>query len=53
MKQKINKRALKFGSEAIIITLLTIAAVVILNVAFTALCYRYGWYSDMSANLEY
>ena len=41
------------GSEAIIITVLTVAAVVILNVAFTALCYRFGWYSDMSANLEY
>lgn len=53
MKKKINKRALKFGSEAIIITVLTIAAVVILNVAFTALCYRFSWYSDMSANLEY
>lgn len=53
MKKKINKRALRFGSEAIVITVLTIAAVVILNVAFTALCYRFGIYTDMSANLEY
>lgn len=53
MKKKINKRALKFGGEAIAITLLTIAAVVILNVAFTALCYRFSIYGDMSARLEY
>ena len=53
MKMRIRKRTLKFGSEAIAITALTIAAIVILNVAFTALAYRYGWYGDMSANLEY
>ena len=53
MKMKIRKRTLKFGAEAIAITALTIAAIVILNVAFTALAYRYLWYGDMSANLEY
>lgn len=53
MKMKIRKRSLKFGAEAIAITALTIAAIVILNVAFTALCYRYGWYGDMSSNLQY
>ena len=53
MKMKIRKRTLKFGAEALAITALTIAAIVILNVAFTALAYRYLWYGDMSANLEY
>ena len=53
MKMKIRKRTLKFGSEAIAITVLTVAAIVILNIAFTALAYRYGWYGDMSSNLEY
>ena len=53
MKMNIRKRTLKFGAEAVAITVLTIAAIVILNVAFTALCYRFGWYGDMSANLQY
>ena len=53
MKNKIKKRSFRFGAEAIAITVLTIAAIVILNVAFTALCYRYAWYSDMSSDVQY
>lgn len=53
MKMNLKKRSLRFGAEAIAITALTVAAIVILNIAFTALCYRYMWYSDMSAELQY
>lgn len=53
MKRKINDRKLKFGSLALSISLLTIAAVIILNVAFTALAYRFSIYTPMSSDPTY
>ena len=44
---------MKYGSVSAALTILTVAAVVIANVIFTALCGRYGWYVDMSSDLMY
>ena len=42
MKIKVNDRKLAFGSVSLSIALLVIAAVIILNVAFTALAYKFS-----------
>ncbi len=53
MKLKINDRKLKFGSVSLAITVLTIAAVIIFNAAFTALAYKFSIYTQMSSDLTY
>ena len=40
MKRKINNRKLKLGAVSLTVTMLTLAAVIIFNVAFTALAYK-------------
>lgn len=53
MRSGTKKRSIAWGAEAIAITALSIAAVIILNVAFTVLCYRFSLYGDMSSDLLY
>lgn len=53
MRSNKKRRSIAWGAEAIAITALSIAAVIILNVAFTVLCYRFGIYGDMSTDLLY
>ncbi len=53
MKMKINDRKLKFGGVSLTIVLLVIAAIIILNVAFTALAYKLSLYTPMSSDPAY
>ncbi len=53
MKIKINDRKLKFGGVSLAITTLVIAAVIILNVAFTALAYKFSIYTPMGRDSTY
>ena len=53
MKRKINDRKLRFGAASLSITLLTVAAVIILNVAFTALAYKFSLYTQLSGDVTY
>ena len=53
MRGTTKSRRMKYGSVSAALTILTVAAVVIANVIFTALCGRYGWYVDMSSDLMY
>ncbi len=49
MKLNINRKKLRFGSIAIILTAFIIAAVVLLNVLFLALANNFRWYIDMTS----
>lgn len=42
------KKKLKYGSSAVVFTVLFIAVVVLFNGVFSALASRYGWYADMT-----
>lgn len=53
MKIKVNDRKLAFGSVSLSIALLVIAAVIILNVAFTALAYKFSLYTPLSGDVTY
>ncbi|MBQ3900694.1 MAG: Gldg family protein, partial [Clostridia bacterium] len=50
MKRKsvLTKKKLKYGSAAVIFTVLFIAVVILFNGVFSALASRYGWYADMT-----
>ena len=49
MKKLSIKRKLRYGSMAVILTVLIIAAVVLINVIAGALCLRYDWmYLEMA-----
>lgn len=43
-----TSRKFKYGAMAIILTAVVVAAVVIFNVIFSALAYKYYWYLDMT-----
>lgn len=51
--KRTKKRSFKFGLEAVAITALTVASVVILNIVFTSLAYRFGFFTNMSSDLQY
>ncbi len=53
MKLKFNDRKLKYGSVSLAITLLVLAAIIIINTAFTALAYRFSFYTDMTRDATY
>ena len=53
MKIKLNDRQIKFGGVSLTITLLVIAAIIILNAAFTALAYRFSVYTPMGRDATY
>lgn len=59
MKIKMNKfnpssvRKLKYGSIALALTLVTVAAVILVNVIFSSLAYKNNWYIDMSKSGVY
>ncbi len=59
MTSKMNKfnpasvRKLKYGTMAIVLTAVTIAAVVIFNVIFSSLAYKYNWYADLTKEKLY
>ncbi len=43
-----NKKKLKHGTISVVLTLFVIAAVVIVNVIFSALAYKKNWYIDLT-----
>ncbi len=49
MKLNVNRKKLRFGSIAIILTAFIIAAVVLLNVLFLSLANNFRWYIDMTS----
>jgi len=49
----LRSRKFRHGSVAVILTAFVIAAVVILNVIFTALSQKYMWYTDMTTEKLY
>ncbi len=53
MRKFLTKRRLKHGSVSIALTLLVVAAMIILNAAVSALSAGFGWYADMSQSLVY
>lgn len=53
MKMKINNRKLRLGTLSMSIALLVVAAVIILNVAFTALAYKFSLYTALSGDITY
>ncbi len=50
---KHDSRNLKYGSTAIAVTVVLIAAVIMLNAIFTALTSKYAFYTDMTKNMTY
>lgn len=53
MKKFLKGRKFKYGSVALCLTLLTVAAVIIANTVLSALAYNYGWSIDMSEKFIY
>ena len=43
-----KKRRFKYGTFAVVLTAAVIALVVLINAIFTALCYKNGWFIDMT-----
>ncbi len=52
-KMSINKRNLKYGGFAVVLTALIIAAVILLNVVVTALGTTFSWYADLTGKSLY
>lgn len=52
-KPMIRSRRLRYGSMTVALTVTLIAALVLLNVIFSMLAGRYGWYADMTGNHLY
>lgn len=52
-KFSINSRKLRYGGITATLTALTIAAVIIINVVFSGLASRFGWYPDMTPDKLY
>ncbi len=50
---KHDSRNLKYGSTAIIVTIVLIAAIVMINAIFSALTTKYAFYTDMTENMTY
>jgi hypothetical protein len=48
-----QKKRFKYGSVAIILTVVTVAAIVAFNVIFTSLAQTYGWFIDMTKSQVY
>ncbi len=49
MKLNINRKKLRFGSVALVLTAFIIAAVVLFNVLFLSLANNFRWYIDMTS----
>ncbi len=50
---KHDSRNLKYGSTAVIVTVVLIAAIIMINAIFTALTSKYSFYTDMTENMTY
>ncbi len=50
---KHDSRNLKYGSTATAVSVILIAAIIILNAIFTSLTTKYGFYTDMTSKLTY
>ena len=48
-----NRKKLKHGSIALVLTALTVIAVIVINFIFTKLAYSKNWYIDMTQNKLY
>ncbi len=53
MRKFLKGRRLKYGSVSIALTLLVVAAMIILNAAVSVLSAGFGWYANMSQSLVY
>jgi len=53
MKNIFRGRKIKYGSVSLALTVLVVAAVIIINAAFSALAYSYGWGVNMSSEFAY
>ena len=53
MRRFFKNRKFKYGSVALCLTLLVIAALILANTALSALAYGFGWYIDMSESFVY
>ncbi|MBQ7338462.1 MAG: Gldg family protein [Clostridia bacterium] len=51
--QVLHSRRAKYGGLTVSLTVVLIAAVVLLNVMFSTLAYHYSWYIDMTAEKVY
>ncbi|MBQ7290924.1 MAG: Gldg family protein [Clostridia bacterium] len=52
-KMNVNKRNLKYGGFAVVLTALIIVAVILLNAAVTALGSAFSWYIDLTGSSVY
>lgn len=48
MTRKISRKVLRHGSVAALLTVLVVAAVILLNASVTTLALRFGWYLNMN-----
>ena len=50
---KHDSRNLKYGSTAMILSVVLIAAIILINFVFSALSSRYAFYTDMTSSDNY
>ncbi len=50
---KHDSRNLKYGSTAVIVTVVLIAAIIMINAIFSALTSKYAFFTDMTENMTY
>ena len=50
---KHDSRNLKYGSTSVIVSVLLIAAIILVNFVFTALSSKYAFYTDMTSDMTY
>ncbi len=53
MANKISKKALRHGGITVVLTVLLMAALILLNGTVTTLALRFGWYIDMNPALAF
>lgn len=53
MGKQINRKTLKYGTASTVITIVVIAALVIVNVILTSLGSAFGWYTDLTTSQYY
>ncbi len=53
MAQIASKKAFRHGSVTVVLTVLIVAAVILLNATVTTLALRFGWYINMNPKLTY
>lgn len=49
----VKSKRFKYGTSAIVFTVVFVAAVIVINAIFTAFCNKYTWYADMTTSNLY